>query len=220
MRTKLAVVVAGIGVLCVVRPIVGHHSFSAEFDSTKPFKFTGTVTKVEWMNPHTFFYIDVDRRADEGRDQLGDGNGQPQRADAAGLDAEHAEDRRRCDGRGQQGQGRHADGQRPDASSLSDGQEALRRLEPGQHAVGTAPSRGLRRSRSAFDRTGRRGTPRRPFPSRVLVNERRHCRRQRGPHDHRLPRPLHDRAEAAAGVSRRPDRGAQDAARSRATAAR
>ena len=36
-----------------------HHSFSAEFDATKRFKFTGTVTKVEWMNPHTFFYIDV-----------------------------------------------------------------------------------------------------------------------------------------------------------------
>jgi hypothetical protein len=38
---------------------LAHHSFSAEFDSTKPFKMTGTVTKVEWMNPHTFFYIDV-----------------------------------------------------------------------------------------------------------------------------------------------------------------
>ncbi len=36
-----------------------HHSFAAEFDATKPFKMTGTVTKVEWQNPHTFFYIDV-----------------------------------------------------------------------------------------------------------------------------------------------------------------
>ena len=36
-----------------------HHSFAAEFDAAKPFKMTGTVTKVEWQNPHTFFYIDV-----------------------------------------------------------------------------------------------------------------------------------------------------------------
>jgi hypothetical protein len=36
-----------------------HHSFSAEFDATKKFSFTGTVTKVEWANPHVFFYIDV-----------------------------------------------------------------------------------------------------------------------------------------------------------------
>lgn len=36
-----------------------HHSFAAEFDASKPFKLTGLVTKVEWQNPHTFFYIDV-----------------------------------------------------------------------------------------------------------------------------------------------------------------
>jgi hypothetical protein len=36
-----------------------HHSFSAEFDAQKPFKMTGTVTKVEWQNPHTYFFIDV-----------------------------------------------------------------------------------------------------------------------------------------------------------------
>jgi hypothetical protein len=39
--------------------MVAHHSFAAEFDSAKTIKLTGTVTKIEWMNPHAYFYIDV-----------------------------------------------------------------------------------------------------------------------------------------------------------------
>jgi len=60
MRTKSAVVVIAIVALLASAPaVLAHHSFAAEFDASKPFKFTGKVTKVEWMNPHTFFYIDV-----------------------------------------------------------------------------------------------------------------------------------------------------------------
>src|SRR5688500_20216688 len=59
MRTKFLAVVAGVALIAAAAPVLAHHSFSAEFDATKTFKMTGTVTKVEWMNPHTFFYIDV-----------------------------------------------------------------------------------------------------------------------------------------------------------------
>ena len=39
--------------------VVAHHSFAAEFDASKPVKITGTVTKIEWLNPHVWFYVDV-----------------------------------------------------------------------------------------------------------------------------------------------------------------
>jgi hypothetical protein len=55
MFVVVAAVVLGMG----GRAASAHHSFAAEFDAAKPFKMTGTVTKVEWQNPHTFFYIDV-----------------------------------------------------------------------------------------------------------------------------------------------------------------
>ena len=59
MRAKLAVVVAGFGMLLAAGPVWAHHAFAAEFDANKPIKFKGTVTKVEWTNPHTWFHFDV-----------------------------------------------------------------------------------------------------------------------------------------------------------------
>jgi hypothetical protein len=45
--------------LMAVTPMAAHHAFAAEFDSTKPIKFHGTVTKFEWVNPHSWIYVDV-----------------------------------------------------------------------------------------------------------------------------------------------------------------
>ena len=59
MNTKLPVVVAVADLLVAARPVAAHHAFEAEFDADKPVKLTGAVTRIEWTNPHAWFYIDV-----------------------------------------------------------------------------------------------------------------------------------------------------------------
>lgn len=54
-KTLLAALIAG----AATGGAVAHHSFASEFDAAKKLKLSGTVTKVEWRNPHTYFYVDV-----------------------------------------------------------------------------------------------------------------------------------------------------------------
>ncbi len=60
MKTKLAILAVVAGALAAVAvPVMAHHSFGAEFDSEQPFEYSGVVTKIEWLNPHVYFYMDV-----------------------------------------------------------------------------------------------------------------------------------------------------------------
>jgi hypothetical protein len=59
MRVTQAVLVAGIGLLAATLPLVAHHSFAAEFDSAKAVSLQGVVTKLDWMNPHIWIYLDT-----------------------------------------------------------------------------------------------------------------------------------------------------------------
>jgi hypothetical protein len=59
MRRKLAVLAACAGLFVAVAPVSAHHSFAAEFDIKRPVKLRGTVTKMDWINPHSWIHIDV-----------------------------------------------------------------------------------------------------------------------------------------------------------------
>ena len=59
MRKSALILAAGIGLFLASTPVRAHHSFAAEYDSKKPVTLKGIVTKVEWLNPHVYFFIDV-----------------------------------------------------------------------------------------------------------------------------------------------------------------
>jgi hypothetical protein len=59
MRTKILAASAVLSLAAAVAPAWAHHSFAAEFDINKPVKLTGTVTAMEWINPHSWIHIDV-----------------------------------------------------------------------------------------------------------------------------------------------------------------
>jgi hypothetical protein len=60
MRMKLGtIVIAGLAICGGATRVLAHHAFAAEFDATKPVSFKGTITKMEWINPHTWMHVDV-----------------------------------------------------------------------------------------------------------------------------------------------------------------
>jgi hypothetical protein len=58
VRMRLVAIVLSVGISVTV-PLLSHHAFSSEFDANKPVKVKGTVSRIEWINPHTWIHVDV-----------------------------------------------------------------------------------------------------------------------------------------------------------------
>ena len=133
MTRGIAGVLLVTSALAAGAPVSAHHSFAAQYDSTRPVTLQGAVTRVEWMNPHVYFYLDV---TDAGGKpvSLGDRRRRAQYALSQRLAEGLAEGRGRGDGAGLPGARRH---------------------QPGQHALSHAPRRPQRARRPERWRTGR-----------------------------------------------------------------
>ena len=59
MKKQTLGLIGAVGLLLVAAPVVAHHSFAAEFDIEKPIELRGTLTSMEWVNPHGWLYMDV-----------------------------------------------------------------------------------------------------------------------------------------------------------------
>jgi uncharacterized protein DUF6152 len=59
MRVGRSIIAAGLGTLLAVAPLAAHHSFAAEFDEHKPITLKGKLTRLDWVNPHGWLYLDV-----------------------------------------------------------------------------------------------------------------------------------------------------------------
>jgi hypothetical protein len=59
MKMKITLVLLATGALCAVQPAQAHHAFAAEYDVAKPVTLSGTLTRMEWVNPHGWIYMDT-----------------------------------------------------------------------------------------------------------------------------------------------------------------
>src|SRR5277367_803583 len=59
-NSAIRLLAAGLGLLAMSMPMMAHHSFAAEYDAKKPVQLKGIITKVDWANPHVYFYLDVE----------------------------------------------------------------------------------------------------------------------------------------------------------------